>query len=144
MTEPNTLEYHIVFDGPPGPESCRFVEVEDANGRSFRAGEWIERPDGYWALVIRPFAGRPSPSVDAGEVERDMAGETVMGMRVAAWTWGEPLNQANLATEAADSRTMDRFATHWSTGPAHAERLFRESDVRALLDGRRSTTPTED
>lgn len=47
-------EYHVVFDGPPGPEAGRFVEVEDANGRSFNAGEWIERPDGYWELVIRP------------------------------------------------------------------------------------------
>ncbi len=42
----------IVFDGPPSHESGRFVEVEDANGKSIRAGEWIERSDGYWALRI--------------------------------------------------------------------------------------------
>jgi hypothetical protein len=45
-------ELHIVFDGPPGPESGRFVEVEDAQGRSFKAGEWRERSDGLWELVI--------------------------------------------------------------------------------------------
>ena len=43
---------HIVFDGPPGPEAGRFVEVETADGKGICLGEWIEREDGYWALVI--------------------------------------------------------------------------------------------
>ena len=43
---------NIVFDGPPGPESGRFVEVEDADGKSISVGEWTERPDKYWALSI--------------------------------------------------------------------------------------------
>ena len=42
----------IVFDGPPGPESGRFVEVENERGRSVDIGEWVHRPDGYWALRI--------------------------------------------------------------------------------------------
>ena len=42
----------IVFDGPPGPESGRFVEVESPPGRSISFGEWVEREDGYWALRI--------------------------------------------------------------------------------------------
>jgi len=42
----------IVFDGPPGPESGRFVEVEAPDGRSISLGEWVERPDGYWVLRI--------------------------------------------------------------------------------------------
>jgi hypothetical protein len=41
----------VVFDGPPGPRGGRFVEVE-INGRSVSLGEWIERPDGYWALRL--------------------------------------------------------------------------------------------
>jgi hypothetical protein len=44
----------IVFDGPPGPESGRFVEVENQLGRSVDVGEWIHRPDGYWVLRISP------------------------------------------------------------------------------------------
>lgn len=61
---------------------------------------------------------------------RDIAGETVMGMRVVAWMWEESTELAN-----PSSQTTDRFATHWSTGPDHAERLFRESEVLALVKG---------
>lgn len=43
----------IVFDGPPGPESGRFIEVEDpATGASISIGKWIKRDDGYWVLRI--------------------------------------------------------------------------------------------
>lgn len=42
----------IVFDGPPSHESGRFVEVEDENGKSINAGEWIDRGNGLWALRI--------------------------------------------------------------------------------------------
>jgi hypothetical protein len=44
----------IVFDGPPGPESGRFVEVENEHGRSIDLGDWVHRPDGFWALRISP------------------------------------------------------------------------------------------
>jgi len=47
-----TSEYHILFDGPPGHEAGRFVEVNDASGKSIHAGEWVERADGLWELVI--------------------------------------------------------------------------------------------
>ncbi len=40
----------VIFDGPPSHESGRFVEVETEDRRSVRAGEWKERPDGYWTL----------------------------------------------------------------------------------------------
>jgi hypothetical protein len=42
----------IVFDGPPGHDSGRFVEVEDGTGKSINIGEWIEREDGLWALRL--------------------------------------------------------------------------------------------
>lgn len=55
----------IVFDGPPGPESGRFVEVEDAHGFSRSLGEWVQRDDGYWALRFRAaldaLNGKPTP-----------------------------------------------------------------------------------
>ena len=43
----------IVFDGPPGPESGRFVEVESPPGRSIRLGMWIKLDGGLWALRVR-------------------------------------------------------------------------------------------
>ena len=46
------VEFNVVFDGPPGPEGGRFVEVEDLNGHSFRAGVWEKREDGLWQLRI--------------------------------------------------------------------------------------------
>jgi len=42
----------IVFDGPPGHEAGRFVEIESPPGRSVRYGEWIMRENGYWVLRI--------------------------------------------------------------------------------------------
>jgi len=43
---------NVIFDGPPSHVSGRFVEVEDDDGHSINAGEWIERGDGCWALRI--------------------------------------------------------------------------------------------
>lgn len=45
-------EIRIIFDGPPAPESGRFVEVTDAEGRSFDAGTWQKRGDDLWELRI--------------------------------------------------------------------------------------------
>jgi len=46
------MKLHIVFDGPPGPEAGRLVEVETESGISVRVGTWEERDTGLWALVI--------------------------------------------------------------------------------------------
>lgn len=51
----------VVCEGPPGPESGRFVEVEDATGASIRAGEWIDRGDGTWGLRIAVGQGLVAP-----------------------------------------------------------------------------------
>lgn len=45
-------KYRIRFDGPPGPEAGRFVEVENENGESINVGEWKEQNDGTWILEI--------------------------------------------------------------------------------------------
>ncbi len=56
----------IVFDGPPSHESGRFVEVEDMQGASVKVGEWLERPNGFWALRLNasePIVG-PGSSLE--------------------------------------------------------------------------------
>jgi hypothetical protein len=42
----------IVLDGPPAPESGRFIEVEDADGHSISIGRWEQSSDGYWRLWL--------------------------------------------------------------------------------------------
>jgi hypothetical protein len=52
------MSINIIFDGHPGPEGPRFVEIEDDQGRSIRIGDWSEhQPEGYehegfWKLRI--------------------------------------------------------------------------------------------
>lgn len=46
------MALNIIFDGPPGPEAGRFVEVENDFGESINAGEWSENGDGTWTLRI--------------------------------------------------------------------------------------------
>lgn len=50
----------FVCDGLPGPNGCRFVELEDRHGHSIGIGEWVERPDGLYALRV-PIANPPYP-----------------------------------------------------------------------------------
>ena len=45
-------QIRIVFDAPPGRNMPTLVEVEDEQGRCIDAGQWRERPDGYWELVL--------------------------------------------------------------------------------------------
>jgi hypothetical protein len=58
----------IVFDGPPSHQSGRFIEVEDASGRSIKFGEWVHRSDGYWVLRLRAL--RP-PVAPAGALSKE-------------------------------------------------------------------------
>ena len=53
----------IVFDGPPGPVCGRFVETEDQDGKGIKAGDWVHREDGYWALrIANPLSGIDDPA----------------------------------------------------------------------------------
>lgn len=53
----------IIFDGPPGPEGPRFVEVEDRQGKSIKVGGWLEQADrGRWELRIPMEKSPISPS----------------------------------------------------------------------------------
>lgn len=58
---------HIVFDGPPDHNGPRFIEVETPEGKSVNAGEWRQRPDNLWELVIA------SPVVPVGVSREEIA-----------------------------------------------------------------------
>ena len=53
MTMPETKYLDFVFDAMPGPVAPRFIEVEDDQGKSVSAGEWIQRNDGLVTLRVR-------------------------------------------------------------------------------------------
>lgn len=55
-----TAAINIIFDAPPGPENGRFIEVETDDGRGIDIGEWIERPDGFFALRITHLPPLPN------------------------------------------------------------------------------------
>jgi len=73
-----TEAINIIFDGPPGPESGRFVEVETDGGYGVNAGEWIERTDGLWALRITDL-----PKAHESEFRRRIK----TGYRIASILW---------------------------------------------------------
>jgi hypothetical protein len=45
-------ELRVVFDAPPGRDMPTLIEIEDERGRPIAVGQWRQRPDGYWELVI--------------------------------------------------------------------------------------------
>ncbi|WP_128827838.1 hypothetical protein [Achromobacter mucicolens] len=71
-------------------------------------------------------------------VQIDCNGATWLGMRVAGWTWEE---DAFSPDQVPRDNAVRCYADHWSTGPHNAERLYRESDVAALLSKLQTTGP---
>jgi hypothetical protein len=59
----------IVFDGPPGPNPGRFVEVENESGESICAGEWIDRGDGMWVLRVQVAVAPDQTVVSRGALQ---------------------------------------------------------------------------
>jgi hypothetical protein len=41
---------NIMFDGSPSHQSARFVEIQDAAGKSIQFGKLVQRAGGFWAL----------------------------------------------------------------------------------------------
>jgi len=93
----------ILFDGPPSHESGRFIEVEDGEGHSFNAGDWVERPDGLWELQID--ATKVSAALEAKPVYDDAAVERGARVLVEDGARGVPWEDA---TDCHRAETMGR------------------------------------
>lgn len=101
MTEAQPVAYiDVVFDGPPSHESGRFVEVENPDGASVNAGEWINRENGLWALRIGLSA---PPDASAREAMRDATREMISANPEAA-----RLEMADMARELRELREFAR------------------------------------
>jgi hypothetical protein len=93
----------IVFDAPPGPgRRPGFIEVEDTQGYSIIAGNWVERSDGTWALRILMPGNDKDENFRAG-LPRSMEGE---GLRIVpAYTEAGYFGEANVVTITDGERT---------------------------------------
>ena len=61
----------IVFDGPPSPQSPRYVQVEDSRGKSINFGKWVAKtplPILRHAQFEFPDPGHQRPPVIPGSV----------------------------------------------------------------------------
>lgn len=91
---------HVIFDGPPGPESGRFVEVEDDRGNSIRAGEWSKRRDGLWVLSLdATVAEADKPSAAGGTLTQ----EALEDMRAA---FSDALDRSEVFAVVRDLRGL--------------------------------------
>lgn len=70
-------KYHLIFDGSPGPDGPRFIELENDAGHSIGVGEWVDDPrhPGWAQFVLPAYA---SPIIDA-----KVAGPVVKGLEWA-------------------------------------------------------------
>lgn len=106
-------EIRIVFDGPPGHEAGRFVEVEDAEGRSIGASRWEQKGD-LWHLVIAatpPADLTQHPAYRAG-VEAGIE----QSAKACEEVTGAPMWAAHFANRVRDQLDTKVPARHQMTG----------------------------
>jgi hypothetical protein len=109
---PAGMALHVVFDGPPGHESGRFVECETPDGRSINAGEWHERNDGLWELRI-PNALTAAP---AGITDEDIRAIRQLEADVQAYSGNEASGRNEILRRKAAAYDAVRTAMHQVTG----------------------------
>jgi hypothetical protein len=111
-------EIDVLFDGPPGPEAGRFVEVEEAaTGRSISFGNWIPPSvDGYWRL--RFDAARPSARPRAVPSDEEI---------------GTAILRSLTGSSKSTLSMLSRVSTGWQLSREHMDKIT--AAVRALCIG---------
>jgi hypothetical protein len=119
--------FDVVFDGPPSHVSGRFVEVEDEQGRSFNAGDWIDRGNGLWALRI-PRGASTSTNVVQGEggvLAASQKNIDALFTRVTDW-----VNTHNIPFEA-QNELFGILAANVRTPPAQTANVAPAATVQS-------------
>lgn len=142
-----SADLYVVFDGPPGPEAGRFIEVENAYGESVNAepAEWRQREDGHW--VLGPFkAVEATENVTEcrvvkirGNLQRLDTG--IVNDAIADIVRGAP----RLRTEFFGKKDYDRFYgqradCRYGMGPSHGHTIVA---IELQPDYRRDLLPDE-
>jgi hypothetical protein len=100
MSAGNDGGLRLVFDAFPSPNGSRFIEAEDANGRSVNCGEWRARPDGLVELVIRELPGgvllplKHTPEMQSAWID---------AMSKKDWTWADSYDAMLRARTGGDA-----------------------------------------
>lgn len=120
--------YDVVFDGPPGPDGGRFVEVEREDGSSFQLGDWLQRSDGRWVLRVRC-------SIDLGELLATQAGlQEAMGWPGGTGEWGAKENLLHAMVEVTEALRELNFKPWKPARPVDLVRFATEiTDVLQFL-----------
>jgi hypothetical protein len=106
---PGTEYLDIVFDGPPGPEAGRFVEVENDQGKSVKVGAWMKRDGVYWALrlqVAPPRRPARKPTLPLSQQLRITA-DRIWGKHGSATDAPDPSKTITVGTLRHLARTME-------------------------------------
>ncbi|MFA5898828.1 MAG: hypothetical protein WC829_06910 [Hyphomicrobium sp.] len=129
-------EIRVVFDGPPGPVSGRFVEVETPDGRSINTGEWVERPDELWELRITqlppPVHGyRPQSEAKVALVNEFKADEERLLRKIDA-LFEECFRDAEL-TVAARPSGMSFAEMQKKYPPPYSDNMLRQATEHLVV-----------
>lgn len=116
----------IVFDAPPGPESGRFVEVEDETGRSINAGSWLESLDGFHRLRIH------TPLNLAEVLSTQQALQARMGDPTGFGEAGVKENLLHVMVEAVEALREINFKP-WKTKHHEVDRLKLATELTDIL-----------
>jgi len=103
----------IVFDGPPGDKSGRFIEVE-LDGRSIDFGEWRQNGD-FWELVLPDSHTRlvtalyylQNPFPNLPESQREVARLAALGLTNAEISAGLGVSPNTVGTHV--NRALKRL-----------------------------------
>lgn len=63
MASLKPIPFYVVFDGVPGPDSCKFVEIETEEGKGVGpdvAGGWSDHPTSSQLKRLGPFILAPT------------------------------------------------------------------------------------
>lgn len=77
----------IVFDGPPGNEAPRFIQVENDQGQRISIGYWVVRDNGQWALRIHALSS--ATLLNETQIEEVIARE-IWAYNECPWDFDKP------------------------------------------------------
>ena len=116
----------IVFDAPPGPESGRFIEVEDESGRSINIGSWLASLDGYSRLRIM----MPMNLEEVLKVQQAL--QARMGNPIGFGEVGVKENLLHVMVEAVEALREINFKP-WKTSHREVDRHKLATELTDIL-----------